>query len=83
MCSYNSGLGKMFPISENNKAGSITLKSSFPMEYSRSVLSNKWHLKRESEPRDRELWSGDRPNLQQSTYKILSKTLPDEVRGRF
>ena len=25
-----------------NAAGSLTLKSNFPMEYSRGVLSNKW-----------------------------------------
>jgi len=63
-----------------NRAGSLTLKSAIPMEYSRSVLSNKWYLKRESEPRDFDLWSGPKPNLQQSTYKILGKSLAtDEI----
>jgi len=61
-----------------NRAGSLTLKSALPMEYSRSVLSNKWYLKRESEPRDFNLWSGNKPNLQQSTYKILAKQLDNE-----
>lgn len=36
------------------------------------------YLKRESEPRDNNLWSGNKPNLQQSTYKILAKQLDNE-----
>jgi len=35
-------------------------------------------LKRENEPRDYELWSGNKPNLHQSTYKILAKQLDDD-----
>jgi hypothetical protein len=58
--------------------GSLTLKSVFPMEYSRTVLTNKWHIKREGEPKDNELWSGDKPSLHRSTYKILAKQLPHE-----
>lgn len=65
-----------------NRAGSLTLKSSLPMEYSRTVLSNKWYLKRENEPRDNELWSGPKPNLHQSTYKILGKQLENDERTR-
>lgn len=61
-----------------NRAGSLTLKSALPMEYSRTVLSNKWYLKRENEPRDFDLWSGPKPNLHQSTYKILAKQLDNE-----
>lgn len=37
------------------------------------------YLKREAEPKDNELWSGNKPNLQQSTYKILGKNLKDDV----
>ncbi len=44
------------------------------------VLTNlRRYLKRENEPRDYELWSGDKPNLHQSTYKILGKQLDDET----
>lgn len=62
-----------------NRAGSLTLKSSLPMEYSRTVLSNKWYLKRENEPKDYDLWSGTKPNLHQSTYKILGKQLDGDT----
>lgn len=62
-----------------NRAGSLTLKSTMPMEYGRTVLTNKWYLKRESEPRDYDLWSGNKPNLQQSTYKILGKQLDNDI----
>lgn len=69
----------MFPTTGFERAGTLSIKSSMPMDYSRGVLSNKWHLKREAEPRDFELWSGDKPNLHQSTYKILGKNIPSEV----
>lgn len=62
-----------------NRAGSLTLKSALPMEYSRSTLSNKWYLKRENEPRDHDLWEGPKPNLHQSTYDILGKQLDNEI----
>ncbi|RNA15264.1 hypothetical protein BpHYR1_012983 [Brachionus plicatilis] len=68
----------MFPSTGYDRAGSLSLKSSLPMDYGRAVLSNKWHLKREAEPVDFELWSGNKPNLHQSTYKMLSKNIPSE-----
>lgn len=40
------------------------------------------YLKRENEPRDNELWSGPKPNLHQSTYKILGKQLENDERTR-
>jgi hypothetical protein len=42
-------------------------------------IKKKRYLKRESEPKDAPLWSGKRPSLQQSTYKILGKSLADDV----
>jgi hypothetical protein len=43
------------------------------------LILKKRYLKRESEPKDAPLWSGTRPSLQQSTYKILGKSLADDV----
>ncbi len=37
------------------------------------------HLKREAEPRDHELWSGNKPSLHQSTYDNLQKDIPSNV----
>lgn len=37
------------------------------------------YLKRESEPKDRELWSGDKPNLHQATYKMIGKNIESDV----
>ena len=42
-------------------------------------LALKRHQKRESEPVDFPLWSGDKPNLQRSTYKLLAKNIPSDV----
>ena len=69
----------MFPQTGYEKPGSITLQTNLPMDYSRDVLSNKWHQKREAEPRDYELWSGNKPNLHQSTYVQLQKNIPSDV----
>ena len=44
-----------------------------------SKLNFKRYLKREAEPRDYELWSTEKPDLQRSTYKILGKNLKDDV----
>ena len=74
---------KMFPQTGYEKPGSISLQTNLPMDYSRGVLSNKWHQKREAEPRDHELWSGNRPNLHQSTYIQLQKNVQSDVRVFF
>lgn len=68
----------MLPSTGYDRAGSLSLKASFPMEYSRGILSNKWHQKREAEPRDHELWStkGSKPTLHQSTYNHLQQNIP-------
>jgi hypothetical protein len=70
----------MYPtIGYTDKPGTLTLRTKFPMEYSRAVMSNKWYLKREAEPKDNELWTGDKPNLHQGTYKQISKDIPSDV----
>jgi hypothetical protein len=62
-----------------NAPGSLTLKSDIKMEYSQPTMTNKWHIKTESYPHDYLLWSGDKPNLHQSTYKIVGQQLQDTV----
>lgn len=64
-----------------DRMGSLTLKSQFPMDYGRGVLTKQWHQSREAEPMDHPLWSGDskKPNLHQSTYKQLSKDIKSDV----
>jgi hypothetical protein len=62
----------------SKKPGSLGLKSSLPMEYSRGVLTNQWNQKREAEPKDNELWSGPKPNMRQSTYNSIGKHLDDQ-----
>ena len=70
----------MYAPSFYNLPGSLTLKSGMPMDYSRGVLSNKWQIKREGEPKSNELWSGDKPSLHQASYNILSQQVPNTVR---
>ena len=60
--------------------GSLSLKSNMPMDYSRGVMSNKWQIKREGEPKTNELWSGDKPSLHQATYSIVSQQVPNTVK---
>ncbi|CAF3564983.1 unnamed protein product [Rotaria socialis] len=45
----------MFTTPYREMPGSVTLKSRIPMEYSRAVLTNIWHQKREAEPKDNDL----------------------------
>ena len=68
--------------------GSVTLKSSFPMEYSRAVLTNIWfvrrstrsssfdvssrHQKREAEPKENDLNKLPVRNMHISTYKHVA-----------
>jgi hypothetical protein len=58
-----------------NVRGTLTLKADVPMDYSRGVMSNKWQVKREGEPKTNELWSGKKPSLHQSTYKVVSQQI--------
>ena len=69
----------MYAPNNFNVPGSLTIKSDIPMDYSRGVLSNKWQIKREGEPKTNELWSGDKPTLHQGSYKILSQQTPNTV----
>ena len=74
----------MYPtIGYTDKPGTLTLRTTLPMEYSRAVMSNKWYLKREAEPKDNELWTGNKPNLHQATYKMIGKNIPSDVRPIF
>ncbi|CAF1134053.1 unnamed protein product [Adineta ricciae] len=52
--------------------GSITLQSTVPMEYSRAVLTNIWHQKREAEPKDNDINALPIRNMHISTYKQLA-----------
>ncbi|CAF0733396.1 unnamed protein product [Didymodactylos carnosus] len=59
--------------------GSLTLKTKIPMEYSRAVLTNIWHEKRQAEPKDCDLNTLPRRNMQIATYKRLQNTTSNET----
>ncbi|CAF1322747.1 unnamed protein product [Adineta steineri] len=52
--------------------GSVTLQSTRTMEYSRPVLTNIWHQKREAEPKDNDINKLPVRNMHISTYKQLA-----------
>ncbi|CAF1203875.1 unnamed protein product [Rotaria sp. Silwood1] len=73
----------MFNTPYRETPGSVTLKSNVPMEYSRAVLTNIWHQKREAEPKDNDLNTLPVRNMHISTYKHIASdeqaTLPNST----
>ncbi|CAF3137159.1 unnamed protein product [Rotaria socialis] len=62
----------MFTTPYREMPGSVTLKSRIPMEYSRAVLTNIWHQKREAEPKDNDLNTLPVRNMHIATYNHIA-----------